>query len=260
MHLGVSYCVFSGLELLKPSLLNIRPFADYIAVVWSDISSTGEKAPSYTLPLLNSLVEEHLIDELIEFHPKIVSDPQQMQDNCRLKREIGRLACLQAGCTQHLIRDCDEFHNPIQLKNVLDHYPDVDCSLTLIHEYVYNPVTKVKQTSGLYVPFLQKIDKRLQPRMRPFGVMCDGGRTVANVKSWRIYQESELVLHHYTFVRYNEEEMKRKYQGHGHCHRVGTLDKFLNWTKRFRPEELENVPDTFGIQKYWDEEFQQWLK
>lgn len=259
MRIGVSYGVFSGLELLKPSILNIRRFASHLVVVWSPYSSTGERAPKYMLPLLNDLLKSKLVDELVEFRPRIVRNPVEMQDNCRLKREIGRLKCKEAGCSHHLIRDCDEFHEDSQFEKMLDVFPTVDCTLSMIREYVYHPTKRLKKLSGLYVPAIQHIDKPLK-KIRPFNVIVDMGRTVGDLKTWRMLKPNELLMHHLTFVRYNKEEMERKYQGHGHCHRVGTLEKFIEWTNRFSEDEIETVEDKFGILDYWNGEFQQWLK
>jgi len=259
MKLGVTYQAFSGLELLKPSILNIRPFASHITVVWSRIAFSGEPCAVWAEPLLHNLVKSNLIDELIEFHPKITKRPEEMQDGCRLMYDIGRCSCLQAGCTHSLLKDCDEFHDPVQLEQTLKNYSNVDCSLTLIREYVNNPTTRIKKLTDLYVPFLQKAEKKMKARNRPFKVLCDGGRTIEDVKTWRIYKEQELVMHHYTFVRYNDVEMHRKYCGNGHAQRMGGVENFLKWTKRFSSEELETVPDSFGILNYWNGEFQQWI-
>jgi len=86
------------------------------------------------------------------------------------------------------------------------------------------------------------------------------GRTISDVNSFRILKPDELIMHHYTFVRYNEEEMERKYQGHGHCHKIGNLETFIAWTNRFKDDEFEYVEDRFGILEYWNGEFQQWLR
>ena len=258
MRLGVTYTVFSGLELLKPSIQNIRPFASHIVVVWSSVSSTGEKAVNYIKPLLDDLVKSKLVDELIEFDPKITAKPIEMQDNCRMKREVGRLLCLKAGCTHHLIRDCDEFFDPDQFQSMLDIFPTVDCTISRIREYVHHPTKRLKNLSGLHVPIVQNIKGKLH-RFNIFKVTVDMGRTVSNVESFRIFTSDEFVMHHFTFVRYNEEEMRRKYQGHGHCQRIGTLEGFIDWTNRFKEDEFEYVEDQFGILDYWNGEFQQWL-
>ena len=258
MKLGVTYTVFSGLELLKPSIQNIRPFAAHIVVVWSPVSSTGEKAVNYIKPLLDDLVKSDLVDELVEFNPKITDVPIKMQDNCRMKREVGRLLCLKAGCTHHLIRDCDEFFEEAQFESMLNIFPTIDCTLSMIREYIHHPTKRLKKLSGLYVPIVQDIKGKLH-RHNIFKVTVDMGRTTSNVDSFRILTPDELIMHHFTFVRYNEEEMRRKYQGHGHCHRIGTLSKFIEWTNRFKEDDFEYVKDQFGIMNYWNEEFQRWI-
>ena len=257
MILGATYTVFSGLELLKPSIQNIRPFADHIVVVWSPVASTGEKAVDFIKPLLDDLVDSALVDELIEFNPKITQIPLKMQDNCRMKREVGRIACMGAGCTHHLIRDCDEFFEPDQFEDMLEIFPTVDCTISKIREYIHKPTKRLKNLSELHVPVVQRIEKKLH-RFNPFKITIDMGRTVTDVNSFRILTPDELVMHHYTFVRYSEEEMERKYQGHGHCHRIGTLEGFIEWTNRFKEDEFEFVEDQFGILDYWNGEFQQW--
>lgn len=258
MILGVTYTVFSGLELLKPSIQNIRPFAAHIVVVWSPISSTGEKAVKYAKPLLDNLVNCGLVDELILFQPQITHLPVKMQDNCRMKREAGRLACMAAGCSHHLIRDCDEFFDQDQFKSMMTVFSSVDCTISRIQEYVYHPMLKLKTLSDLYVPVVQCIHKKLR-KENPFNVTVDMGRTVADIKTFKILKQDDLVMHHYTFVRYNQEEIERKYQGHGHCHRIGTLGEYMKWVGRFNRDDLEMAEDKFGILKYWKGEFKKWI-
>lgn len=259
MKLGVSYGAFSGLELLKPSLLNTRPFAQHIVVVWSPMASTGELAPPYMKSLLGSLVREGLVDELIEFRPVITQRPVEMQDNCRMKREIGRVRCELAGCTHHLVRDCDEFYDSAQFRAQAAWFEQVDLCLCPIVEYVQRPTIRIKGVSKLYVPSVHRITSHLH-RYSVFGCTVDVGRTVYPVERFKKFEPDELALHHYTFVRINESELRRKYHGHGHLNRVGTLDDFLDKVYGYESSELEEVPDRFGIQEYWRGEFQQWLK
>ncbi len=259
MRLGCSFGIFSGLDLLKPSLLNIRSFADHIVVVWSPVSSTGEPAPSYMKSLLASLIGECLIDEIVEFVPKRTDRPIEMQDNCRMKREIGRIRCQLAGCTHHLVRDCDEFHDPVLFQGQIATFQQMDVCLTPIVEYVQKPTTQIKRISGLYAPCVHRIDSQLR-RYNPFGLTVDMGRTVYPVGTFKVLTESELALHHFTSVRINDEELRRKYQGHGHLNRVGTVDDFMAKVRSYSPDELQEVPDVFGIQDYWKGEFQQWMR
>jgi hypothetical protein len=264
MRLGVSYGVFSGLDLLKPSLKNIRPLAHHIVVVWSRVSSTGEKAPRWMVPLLQSLMSEKLIDELLEFLPRRSIRPIEMQDNCRMKREIGRVACHAAGCDYHLVMDCDEFWDRKQFESQTRVFEATDASAAPIVEYAGPPTNRFRKLSDLYVPVVHRISSPFH-RDNPFPVKVDVGRTVKPVGSYKVFFPEELVLHHFTLVRYNEEELKRKYHGHGHLHRMFMKGEeperdFLTWTRGFDPVQFERVEDRFGIEAYWKGEFQQWIK
>jgi hypothetical protein len=209
-------------------------------------------------PLLDSLVREGLVDELMEFVPKRTDRPIEMQDNCRMKREIGRIRCQLAGCTHHLVRDCDEFHDPVQFRRHIGWFVSQDVCLTPIVEYVQKPTTRIKGISGLYVPCVHRIDCQLR-RYNPYGLTVDLGRTIFPVERYTVLATDALVLHHFTSVRINETELRRKYQGHGHLNRVGTVGDFVNKVYGYSPDDLEEVPDVFGIQDYWKGEFQQWL-
>lgn len=66
---GVSYSVFDGIELLRASLVNIRPHADYINVVYQDVSWFGEASAEPLLPILEKLQKEGLIDTILFYEP-----------------------------------------------------------------------------------------------------------------------------------------------------------------------------------------------
>lgn len=260
MKLGVTYSIFSGLELLKPSLLNVRPFADHIVGVYSNISHTGQEAPKYLKPLLKELFDNGLIDELIEVNSPILTDPIQMQGHFRLKRETGRMLCKNAGCTHHMIKDCDEFFHPAQFAAAKQLSAEYDSTVAPIAEYCKKPTLRIKTKSALHVPVIQKIDLPLH-RCNPFlPISVDVGRTVKGVQRFKIFTEAELVMHHMTLVRINREEEQRKFYGHGHLNRTTTVEKYMARMDSIALDELEEVPDMFQINSYWKEFREQWLK
>ena len=61
-----------------------------------------------------------------------------------------------------------------------------------------------------------------------------------------------------TAVRFNEQEMQRKFWGHSHFMRLGktATEQYLKMISD-APGSLEynRVNDQFGIVKYWEEEF-----
>lgn len=52
---GVAYSVYDGEELLEASIRTIRPYVDYVIVVWQRVSWYGTPARDSLLPLLEEL-------------------------------------------------------------------------------------------------------------------------------------------------------------------------------------------------------------
>ena len=257
MKLGVGYIALTGMEFLEPSLRNIRPFADYIVLVWSHTSHAGDEAPEYMEDLLNDLVQKKLIDKLHLHDAPPVDHCACMQDLCRTKREVARKLCMEQGCSHFLVRDCDEFTDPIQFKQQLDDKAfNLNVSVCPLYEYWGSPLIRSKALSGLWVPSIQKIEFPIQKTMA-FPKKVDKGRCASGWKTCMLFGEEELVMHHFTACRYDERELDRKYHGHGHLNRNWKDAKgykaFINGL--VEQEETIRVPDIFGIMDYWKKTF-----
>ena len=109
VKLGVGYNVFSGVELLKPSIQCIRFLADVVVVVYSKRAITGEMGLPFLLDLLYDLKREGLVDAIIEVEHPVTHNPLEIQQEKRRKYELARQFCEDAGCTNFMGRDCDEF-------------------------------------------------------------------------------------------------------------------------------------------------------
>jgi hypothetical protein len=86
MKIGVSYNLWDGADLLEGSILRIRPFVDYITVVFQEVSNHGNKLPNYkeTVLILNYLKGMNLIDKIIYASPK----EKNAQHNELIKRNM----------------------------------------------------------------------------------------------------------------------------------------------------------------------------
>jgi hypothetical protein len=248
MKLGVSFSVFSGAEFLKPAILNVKPFADKIYIVFSKHSNQGDAAPSYLVPLLHQLLEEQLVDDIIEHDIRPTNVPMEIQVIQREKRKIGQAICLQAGCNYYMSRDCDEFYIPEQFKTVLNRMGRTKLLISGIYDYVGSPLFRAKGISPLHVPVLQEIHCKMETAY--YEVMLDHERTCTTIH-YKILSCEELMMHHFTAVRYNQKEMERKYQGHSHFIRTGQMVSEAN------ADRYDTVGDIFGIVKYWETEFKE---
>lgn len=71
MKLGVSYNVSVAEELLEPSILAIRKSVEYINIVYQTTSNAGEACSYGLLSVLKRLSDLRLVDEVVEFHPRL---------------------------------------------------------------------------------------------------------------------------------------------------------------------------------------------
>ena len=250
LKLGVAYNTFSGAELLKPAIQCVRPLAGHVVVVYSRHAITGEPAPKHLMPLLNDLKNEGLVDELIECVPRVTQVPLEIQSQKRAKYEVGRLACVKQSCTHFMGRDVDEFFVTAELQAALTVMADKEAVLCPLYDYVKDPTYKARQVNTLHVSAFQKCGLPYAPMKT--SVLLDLSRTV-NAESFYVVSSEHLVMHHMTGVRYNDDEIKRKYQGHSHF--AGNGKGQENRYIEADPKIYSRVLDIFGIQEYWKEEF-----
>lgn len=254
MKLGVGFNVFNGAELLKPSILCVRPLASLVVVVYSLKAITGEDAPKWLLPLLLKLKSEGLVDDLIKVKHSTTSVPLTIQNEKRKKYEVARKYCFDRGCSHYMGRDCDEFFVTKHLKRALETYVGEEMVVCPLFDYVREPTFRAKNVSSLHVTAFQKASIPYSPKR--CGVKLDMSRTVA-ASNVRILKQEELVMHHMTGVRYNSEEMDRKFQGHSHfgVYGEGKREVYLNNIQSAGLDVFENVPDRFEVLSYWKNEF-----
>ena len=141
--LGAAYNIFDGEELLEQSIRSIRPLVSYVVVVYQTRSNFNEPCSSTLVSTLKRLRDvESLIDELIEYTPRFnfTKDEKKHWVSARatgndlggaryydvadpffnelIKREEGRLKCLQNNCTHFMCMDTDEYYKRSDLTTI----------------------------------------------------------------------------------------------------------------------------------------------
>ena len=257
MRMGVGYNVFNGLELLKPSILSVRDFSRWIVVVYSERAITGEACPEYTVPLLMDLKKSGLVDQLIRVEHPATDEPVKIQNEKRKKYEIARQACLKKGCRHFMGRDCDEFLVEEDIRQAVEKYGDRGMVVCPALDYVQRPTMQARSTGLYHIPAFHKCGLPYRPVKS--GVLLDLGRTCLT-NDFAVLKADELVVHHMTGVRYDDDELRRKFQGHSHFCRKGQghSDKYVQHISSLTEDSYEPVPDQFGVLEYWRDEFKQW--
>lgn len=257
MKLGVGYNVFSGAELLKPSILCVRDLAAHIIVVYSRKSIIGTDAPAYLLPLLDDLQKQGLVDQLIEIEHDQTDEPLQIQAEKRRKYELARTAALQKECTHFMGRDCDEFFGTSSLRHALDIYGQDEMVVCPVLDYVKRPTLRSSRAGPLHVTVFHQCGIAYGPLKTE--ALIDLSRTVKASKV-RILRGSELAMHHMTGVRLDANEMNRKFEGHSHFCSKGQASKeeYLKMMRQVDVGTYEACDDVFGIETYWKGEFRKY--
>ncbi len=261
MKLGAAFIAFSGLELLKPAIRSIRPFADLLIVVYSEVSARGFPAAPYLKRLLDDLVREGWVDGLHGYEPAPpATSPQEIVRHVRSKRELARRVLEGAGCTHVTIRDCDEFYPPRRMRLALRIASRYDIALSYSVDYTASALYRSRRIrTHDCVPFIQRVEFPFGPAEMGFRVSPD--RTVAGTRRRLLFPSCLLLMHHMTRVRLNEEELRRKYENHSWYPRT---DVIARWMTEARQPDLRRYRvlrrDTFGIHGYWDSEFRTYLE
>lgn len=251
MKIGVGINIFSGVEFLKPVLLSLRNNVDYIVGSYSTKSYTGNPVAPYVLPICHQLLKEGLLDKLVGFDSSIKTD---IHTKGRLNYENSKKECVKAGCTHFMPYDCDEFYTSEGLQNIRKVAETNEIVICKLVEYINKPIYQIKVETPLHVCALHKIECPMQ--IAQYGVLLDTSRTALG-KPFVIMDKSKVAMHHFTAVRFNIDEIKRKFDGHAHFIRLGEVAK-NNYIKEMTTEDLNRckiVEDPFGILKYWETEF-----
>ena len=221
MRLGVSYNVFDGEELLEESITKIRDNVDFICVVYQNTSNFGEFRDDLE-PFLYDLKGRGLIDYLYLYNPKEIKGKHRGELNEVIKRNIGRDICVKvANCSHHITMDCDEIFVPDEFKwaknQVIEN--DYDTTYVSYDNYYKNRNLIISQKSFMketkqrtmnlgYMSFIVKCDERnYDVGLTP--LILDPTRTI-DCKDFHIFNRRDIKMHHYSYIRKNEESLRRK--------------------------------------------------
>lgn len=217
--LGASYNLFDGEELLEASIKSIRSQADYINVVYQDISNYGNKSETNLKPFLEGLMNKGLIDEIYLYKPNL--EKNRAHKNKKDKRNIGLKLAKKRGCTHFLSMDVDEFYDSKQFAHAKE-FIKVNCiksSAVSIIEYIKKPTWQImngysfspddNEFYTFYVPFIMKIKWHKQRHGKGFfPCFTDPTRILNGKDKFYLFPKHDIAMHHMSSIRKN---LSKKY-------------------------------------------------
>lgn len=205
--LGVSYSIWDGEELLETSLLNIRPLADYINVVWQELSWYGNLCNPELKSKLIDLKEKGLIDEIIFFEP-ILDGSKSPNDNEVAKRNLGLEAVKNAGCNYFMLLDTDEFYDKEEFEKAKTIIIDQNISHSACNQVFYShlPTYRNINYENWFASFIYKIDKHSKLILNGGGVypvLLEPSKIIPMNKNSKFRFMGEVTMQHFGLTRKN---------------------------------------------------------
>jgi tetratricopeptide (TPR) repeat protein len=227
------------------------------------------------MPTLEKLVKEGLVDDLIPYEPrddytieqkkKAISKRATGSDlggaqshevgsqffNELNKREIGKTACMEHGCTHFMTMDADECWMDDQLayvKKVMleKDYEGTCCKMRFFFRF---PTRELIPHDDLnHVPVIYKISKTMPFRLAcPYPALIDPTRKLENLRRFHIFEREEVEMYHYSFVRQN---IRSKLLNVSNRQNYEDVDNFVARFARWTPADGVIHPHPFFREKF----------
>lgn len=256
--LGVSYSVFDGYELLPFSIKAIAEHVDYINVVYQSISYQGNPCDDELLVVLNSLLDQGLINEIKCVNPSANIPATKFE---RKKRRVGLRLAQGHGCTHFMAMGCDEFYIAEEFKQCKEYIikNNIKSSVAYLVDYVKEPIYQMINPNNYYVPFIFKLglfSNMKKPAKFPLNV--DGSRCLNSKSNFYEVPQNLLVCHHMRLVRkdllskYNNRS-DRQYLTYSIIDAINNIknytypNSFIDMEQKNKSFEIKKVDNIFKI-------------
>lgn len=195
MKLGIVFNVFDGEENLPAAVESVRHVADFLGVTYQETSNFGERRD--VEPLLK-LFKDLKFDAVVKYEPGL----SRGSASETTKRNLGLQLSEVKGCTHFMTMDCDEIYDTAEIafvkQDVIEN--DYDSTACQMLTYYKKPNIVLDPPEDYFVPLIYKIDKRRFGQPARFPVLVDPTRRLDGKRA-RVYQRSEIQMHHYSYIR-----------------------------------------------------------
>ena len=251
MKLAGLYVVFNGLELLEGSIDQIYPHTDVIILGWQKVSHHGER----------SLEVEGFVSKLKKKYKKVILfefKPRKGNAKAEERRKINQMIRLaqRENCTHFFMSATDHYYDSSQFVNSKEIAKQYDVTASKMYTYFKKPTWRLKQPESYYMPFICKLrwnQTYSADTKGEWNVRVDPSLCIKPNDTFYEFKQSELMLHHYSFVRENLENKLRNAAARRNFDKK--IPEILRRTKEFDgtglcpyyEQEVEAVDNFFDI-------------
>jgi len=243
MRLGIAYNAFDALELLEASIDTVRPLADFICVVYQEISNVGEPLSDRDRGFLDALRETGKVDLFYEYTPTSTNGHM----NELTKRNIGKNLCKNIHCTHHMTMDVDELYITDQLRYAKEQMAtgNWDASACQMQTYWKSPSFVLDPPEDYYVPVIYNIDDRLFDLRNRWQIPTDPTRRLTSNRI-RVFERHEIQMHHLSYVRLDIGTKLRNSSASGNFSKK--IDRIVAHFNQWEPGQQAYLA---GIEERW---------
>lgn len=252
MKLAACYNAFNGTELLEGSVQQIRDQVDELIIVMNVVSNYGEAIKVEDAERIHHVAEKHK-GSLIMFSPER-DMPATHNSRVRVDKRIVEARRLK--CDYFFLSAEDHYYDPEEFakaKRYIEDHPDIDVSLTKMYTYYKKPQWQLDIIEDYFMPLFMKIGRYTKPSVSPYPYRTDPAVRIEPVERFHVFDESEIMMHHFSMVRKDMESKLRNAQAKGNW-KHNHLEQFKRYSidsnegiKYFKGARVKEVENRFKI-------------
>jgi hypothetical protein len=253
MKIAFCYTAYNGMELLDKSIEQIHDIVDDVIICYQTVSNKGQPNNQIEKDLIR-LKNKYLL-HLVEFTPNLNLNTKINELN---KHNLMLETAKKLKATHFIVSATDHYYIKEELKQAIIKSMDYDLTLTKMYTYYKHSTWQINPIEDYYMPLVMKIydNTIFQKYGIQYPVLVDPSVKVNTCKWYYVFNESEIMMHHYSFVR-NDIINKLVNAASLSMHKVlseGYIDEYENYdinknpgVKYFQGRKIKIVPDYFDI-------------
>lgn len=254
MKLAACYTVFDGLEMLHGAMKSVAPFVDEFIILYQTVSNHGEVDNSVWDQL------QFITSKFTNVHCVFYQTDLSLMDklNELNKHNLGLKKAKELNCTHFFFAACDHYYLPYEFQKAKQISQYCDLTLTGMFTYYKYPEWQLTPMEDYYMPFICK----LYPHTEfVWGVwklpyLVDPSVRINTTQKHYLFEESEIMLHHYSMVR---TDLEKKFRNAAGSKRWGDkidifISEYNNYSLNenvgvsyFQGRKIKVVPNYFDI-------------
>lgn len=192
MKLVLLYTYFNGIEQLEHSFSKMRNLVDEVVICYQKVSHNG-------IEKVNVFEEiKHFDAHLIEYisNQKLNSKHNERNKHNQLVQFAKTL-----NATHFILSAVDHVYTKEAIDLAISQ--NVDVTFTRMFTYYKNENWIIDPPESYYMPFIHKLYQNTEIVKRSYPCFTDESVKVSTMDSYKIFDISECVLHHYSMIRSN---------------------------------------------------------